>query len=161
MIINKKFFKVEKGYTLFELIIVVIILGIVSVLVVDLMSRQTEVLTRVFNNANLLGDGRRALEYLRRDLHGVSADSISIMTASNLTFQKSDGSTVQYARNAATLQRNGITLAENVLYDPFDYLDANQNFTASTANLVFVGINLQLGNSGESVQLEEIIFLRN
>ena len=67
MAIITKIFKVERGYTLFEVIIVIIILGIVSVLAINLMSRQTEVFTRVFNNAKLLSDAKRALEYIRRD----------------------------------------------------------------------------------------------
>ena len=161
MAIITKIFKVERGYTLFEVIIVIIILGIVSVLAINLMSRQTEVFTRVFNNAKLLSDAKRALEYIRRDLHGTSADSISSMTSSNLAFQKSDGSSINYVMNAATLQRNGLALAENLASNPFSYLDENQNLTASTSNLVFVKVNLHLGNSGESIQLEEIIFLRN
>jgi prepilin-type N-terminal cleavage/methylation domain-containing protein len=161
MAINCKIFKVERGYTLFEVIIVVIILSIVSVLAINLMSRQTEVFTSVFNDAKLLSDARKALEYIRRDLHGTSADSISSMTASNLAFQKSDGSSISYIINAATLQRNGIALAENIASNPFSYLDANQNLTASTSNLVFVKVNLNMGNLGESIQLEEIIFLRN
>jgi len=161
MTINNKRVSIEKGYTLFEVIIVVIILGVVSVLAINLMSRQTEVFTRIFNNSNLLSNARRAIEYIRRDLHGTSADSISTMTASNLTFQKSDGDAVNYVMNAATLQRNGLTLADNLVSNPFSYLDANQNVTASTADLVFVKVTLNLGNVGESVQLEEIVFLRN
>ena len=109
----------------------------------------------------ILSDAKRALEYIRRDLHGTSADSISSMTSSNLAFQKSDGSSINYVMNAATLQRNGLALAENIASNPFSYLDENQNLTASTSNLVFVKVNLHLGNSGESIQLEEIIFLRN
>jgi prepilin-type N-terminal cleavage/methylation domain-containing protein len=158
---NNKNCETEKGYTIFEVIIVVMILGVVSVLAMNLMGRQTEVFTRVFNNSYLLSDGRKVLEYIRRDLHGASADSISSMTASNLTIVKSDGSVINYVMNAATLQRNGVVMAENVLSNPFSYLDANQNLTASTANLVFVRVTLNLGNLGESVQLEEIIFLRN
>jgi len=161
MPINTKIFKVEKGYTLFEVVIVIIILGVISVLAINLMSSQTEVFTRVFNDAKLLSDAKRTLEYLRRDLHGISANSISSMTASNLAFQKSDGSSISYVMNASTLQRNGIALADNVTSDPFSYLDASRNSTASTSDLVFVRVDLQMGNLGESIQLEEIIFLRN
>jgi prepilin-type N-terminal cleavage/methylation domain-containing protein len=151
----------ENGFTLLEFIVVIIILGILSVGIVSLMNRQAETFSRVFTNSDLLSNGRKAIDLLRRDLHSVSPDSISTMTSSSLSFKNSDGNTISYTLSSSTLSRNGVTQAEYIQNNPFSYLDASQNTAATIADLVFIKVDLQMGKSTETVQLEELIFLRN
>ena len=158
---HPKIFKDESGFTLLELVTVLIVFGIISVVIVNLMSRQAETFTKVFNNSDLVSNGRKAIDQLRRDLHGVSAGNITTMTSSNLIFTDINGASINYSYSSSNLSRNDVTLAEHVTNNPFSYLDASQNVIYSNADLIFIKINLQLGKLTESVQLEELIYLRN
>ena len=161
MIRSQKSEHIPNGFTIFELAVVLVILGIVSVFAVTIMHNQATTFSKVFVNSDLMSDGRNVVEILRKDLHGLSPDSISTMTTGNLVFTKTDGSNITYSMYANALSRNGSVLAENLSTDPFSYLNAAQLATASTADLVFVSLNLQFQSSSESLVLQELIFLRN
>ena len=161
MIRCQKSTKNQKGFTIFELVIVIAILGVIAVFAVNIMHTQAVTFSNVFTNSGLLSDGRNALDMLRKDLHGLSPDSISTMTATNLTFTRQDGNTITYSMASNTLTRNSNILAENISANPFSYLNAAQGVTASKADLVFVSVNLQFQSYNESLALQELIFLRN
>jgi len=158
---NNKLLKNEKGFTLLELVVAASILGIVALFIVHLVNGQAQTFARVFNDSELLNNGKRAMDLLRRDLHGVAPASINTMTSSNLVFTKTSGESIEYTTASKTISRNGTVIAEYITNNPFSYLDANQSSTGSTAGLVFVKVNLVLGKLEESLQLEEIIYLRN
>lgn len=161
MVHYQKSAKNQKGFTIFELVVVIVILGVIAVFAVSIMHTQAATFSNVFINSDLLSNGRKALEVLRKDLHGLSPDSISTMTASDLIFTLPDGNTITYSMISNALTRNSNILAENISANPFSFLNAAQGVAASKTDLVFIRVNLQFQNYNETLALQELIFLRN
>lgn len=151
----------ENGFTLIETIIVITILGFVSLVLISLLTKQTQTFKNVFNRSDLLDGGKRAIEYLRKDLHSASADSIKTMNSNELNFTNSDGSPVQYIISSGNLLRNNAVISGSLINNPFSYLDSSLNVTNTSSNLKFVKLNMKFQNLNNYLQIDELIFLRN
>lgn len=151
----------QSGFSLPELITVIVVLGIISLITAGLIGSQTEAYMNIFNRSILNSEGRKTLDRLRIDLHELSPDSISIMQANQLSFTEMGGNTLEYQYVSNEIRRNAVTLVNNVQSAPFSYLDSAMVVTANPANLAFVRVNLNLSINGKTVQLEELIYARN
>lgn len=128
----------QKGATLIELIIVIIILSIITVGGAELL--------RLGFNAYATGQevveadwqGRLAMERMTRDLHTLR--SVSTATSSTFSFVDASGVTITYQVIGNQLQRNGLPLADNIQSIVFSYFDSNGNLTASNAAIRYIAI---------------------
>ena len=78
----------DKGFTLIEIIIVIVILCIVSAITIKFLVDSLRVYTMTVNQKTLFDEGKLALERMCRDIR--DARSISGTTASSITFVSED-----------------------------------------------------------------------
>jgi prepilin-type N-terminal cleavage/methylation domain-containing protein len=156
-----KYLYKENGFTLLELIMVIVIMGIMALVMTGIIGTQAQSFVSTFNSSSILHEGRRTIDMLRSDLHGLSADNINTMDADHLIFTDSDGNTLDYELSDSTLSRNGTITARFLKQNPFSYLDIDQSETAVTADVVFIKITLDFERYNEYHKHEEIVYLRN
>ena len=151
----------ERGYTLMELVLVITITIVLSVVVVDIIYLQAVSFNKTFNRSLLLGEWRKTLGQMRQDLQEIDPNNIKVMNNDRLTFSDFDGQTIDYAYTPDVLTRNGTKLADWVKSDPFQYLDESQNVTAISDSLTFIRVTLDFDRNGNTVQLSELLYIRN
>jgi prepilin-type N-terminal cleavage/methylation domain-containing protein len=89
-------FKSSKGFTMIEIIIVIIILSIISAITIKFLVDGLRIYTMTVNQKNLFDEGKLALERMCRDIR--DARSITTPAAGG------SGSTVTVLRSNATVQ---------------------------------------------------------
>jgi competence protein ComGF len=156
-----KFLKSQDGFTLMEAVIVILVVTVLSFIVVDIIYLQVVNFNQVFNRSILMSEWRRALSQLRVDVPEIVPDNIVTMQGNRLTFTDLDGKTIDYEYSSNKLKRNGVVTADWVQADPFKYLDKNQNITTDSDSLTFVRVTLDFDRNGKTVQMSELLYLRN
>ncbi len=156
-----KTLKNEFGFTLLELIVVVLIVGIIGAVVGNLIGNQAKIFNTIFNNSDLMDDGRNTIDLLRKDIHNLAADSISTMSSVALTFTDNSDATIEYYYLNNMLSRNGSVIAENLQEVPFKYLDATKSEVFVPDSLSLIQVTLNFRKHSESIKIEEVIFVRN
>lgn len=153
--------KRQGGFTLIEVIVTLVITGIIAVVAVDIIYLQARTYNQVFDRSLLINEARKAVVALRDDVQGIDPSKITSMEADRLTFQNFNGETIDYYFHAGQLDRNNKKLAEYVQTGPFQYLDKDENVTASAADLAFVRVQLNFTYGSNSTQFEELLYVRN
>ena len=154
-------FRNQSGYTLMEVVIVVVIISILAVVVVDIIYLQAVNFNQVFNRSILLAEWRKTLAQLRTDVQEIASDNITTMKSNRLTFINFDGQTTDYEYSSNVLNRNGNSIAEWVQSDPFQYLDGNQVTTTDSDSLAFIRVTLDFNRNGKTIELSELLYIRN
>jgi prepilin-type N-terminal cleavage/methylation domain-containing protein len=154
----------SKGFTLIEIIIVMVILSIVSAITIKFLVDSLKIYTMTVNQKTLFDEGKLALERICRDIRdaqsiitpnaGFSGSTIRI-TRTHATALDSAGADVRYRLTGSTLERwispNAYAIASNV-----------STFTVSRAasNEITIQLTLSLG-SGENVTLQTKVYPKN
>ena len=111
----------SKGFTLIEIIIVIVILSIVSAITIKFLVDSLSIYTMTVNQKTLFDEGKLALERMCRDLRdansittpssGGSSSSGTLLsfTRTHATAQDSAGDTIQFILSSGTLQRKAST----------------------------------------------------
>jgi prepilin-type N-terminal cleavage/methylation domain-containing protein len=162
-----------KGFTLIEIIVVIVILSIVSAIVIKFLFDGLRTYTMTVNQKTLFDEGKLALERMCRDIR--DAQSISVPAAggsgSVITFIRNDATAQDIASESITFQRNaGNSTLEKVKTSPAatrTMADNVNTFTvtrgaAATNNLneITLVINLLLA-TGENVALQTRVYPKN
>jgi prepilin-type N-terminal cleavage/methylation domain-containing protein len=147
-----------RGFTLIEMVMVMVILGILAGLTAPIFSQGLTAARLTTENLHTLAKLRYATERLVREIRQVnyngSGYDVTTMTASSLVFTKADtvNTTVSITSSGPNLTLaygtpsvSGL-LADEVSSINFAYYDANGAVTASSVDLAFVEINLTLQN---------------
>jgi len=154
----------EKGFTLIEIIVVIVILCIVSGITIKFLTDSLRIYTMTVNQKTLFDEGKLALERMCRDIR--DARSITGTTATSITFTRNDataqdgagenirfdlsGSTLRKVKNAGGAPENPIAMADNV-----------STFTVTNAtNEIQLQLTLSLA-SGENVTLQTKVYPKN
>lgn len=160
-----------KGFTLIELVIVIIIIGIAASTVGGLLLGTVKAWTFKFNRSDLLWDGRMAIDRMTREIRTIK-DNTSVTTASaaQLRFIDTGNKDITYSLSSTNLNRteNGTAnlLAENVSSLGFTYYDASGTVipiptVSPTTNIKRVRINLTLTKNGQTFYLQSDSMPRN
>ncbi len=144
----------QTGFTLIEMIMVILLLGIIGAVTVKVLSQgllavQTE---QLVNDA--VWQGQIAIQRMVREISMArSPADISTASADTFAFTDINGNTITYARGKTTLTRNGIALADGISSLTFSYQDRNGNTTAdaTTIRYVTISINVTLNNGNYTV----------
>ncbi len=167
------------GFTLFEMVLVVILLGILSTVGMTMISKSYST-TRFINNGNAnTSTARYAMDRISREMRQVTFDSntkallITDASPTQMSFTKSDflvQEMVQVHLSGTSLKLSNASvnldtvLAEHVSAFTLQYFDANMATpAASLGQIRFVQINLTLTDTGnaEPVTLHTLVALRN
>ena len=108
--------------------------------------------------------GRVAMERMLREVRNTASDCITTATATTFVFgtDLSDCNAINFSLAGATIERNGVDLADNVQSLAFTYYDANNDTpVADTANIQRVAIEIVSINSGETTRKYSEVYLAN
>jgi prepilin-type N-terminal cleavage/methylation domain-containing protein len=164
--------KKNKGFTLVELMIVIVIIGIAASIIGFMLLGTIRAWTFKFNRNDILWDGRLALDRMTREIRTIR-NTTSVTTASSAQFRFIDAGNkdITYSMSSTNLNRteNGAAnlLAENVSSLAFTYYDTNGNTIAvptvspAATNIRRVRINFTLTKNGENVYLRSEASTRN
>jgi len=153
----------RRGFTLIEIIIVIVILSIVSAITIKFLVDSLRVYTMTVNQKTLFDEGKLALERMCRDIR--DARSITGSTADSITFVRTNGTAQDIAGETIVFQRNaGASTLEKVKASPgvTTTLAANVSAFAVTdaTNEIQLQLTLQL-TSGENVTLQTKVYPKN
>jgi prepilin-type N-terminal cleavage/methylation domain-containing protein len=155
----------NKGFTLIEIIVVIVILSIVSAITVKFVIDSLRIYTMTVNQKTLFDEGKLALERMCRDIR--DAQSITSVTAGppgSITFTRTNATGFDAgppSPESITFRQNGNTL-EKVKGGTGWPMASNVNaFTlANATNEIQLQLTLQL-ISGENVTLQTKVYPKN
>ncbi|MDI6762671.1 MAG: prepilin-type N-terminal cleavage/methylation domain-containing protein [Thermodesulfobacteriota bacterium] len=158
--------ELQKGFTLIEIIIVIVILSIVSGITIKFLIDSLKIYTMTVNQKTLFDEGKLAMERMCRDIR--DANGITGTTASSITFTRAHttvqdvaGETIIFQLNAGTgtLQKDkSLPLPDP---PPVDMASNVTGFVVTNAtNEIQLRLTLQL-TSGESVRLQTKVYPKN
>lgn len=163
----------ERGFTLIEIIIVIVILSIVSAITIKFLTDGLRIYTMTVNQKTLFDEGKLVLERMCRDIRDAQNITVPAAGASNtlITFIRNNTTAQDGASESITFQRNaGNSTLEKVKTSPAAtsrMADNVNTFTvtrgaAATNNLneITLALNLLLG-TGEHVTLQTKVYPKN
>ena len=131
--------RAEQGFSLLELVIVMVIMGVISVVVSRILFQSFKTFIVSQNVSDIDWTGLLMVQTFTNDVHDIrSANDVSTISASTFTFVNTAGTTVTYAFSGSTLTRNSRTLAAGLQSFSFGYRDVNYNTTATPANVRYI-----------------------
>lgn len=133
------------GFTLLELMMVIVIMGIISVVVARIFSNFFQDFVTSQNISETDWRGLLVMNEFTNDVHNIrSANDISTISASGFSFVDMSGTSVTYSLSGSVLLRNSNTLANGVTGLTFAYFDNNYASTAAVANVRYITISTTL-----------------
>lgn len=131
-----------KGFTLIELIMVIVIMGVISVVIGRILFSSLQTFITSQNISDDDWQGLLSLNKFTNDVHNIrSANDILTVSASTFSFVDVTGNTVTYQLSGSSLLRGGITLASGVSSIAFSYYDKNYTVTATPTNVRYISFS--------------------
>ena len=161
------FLKSERGFTLIEIIIVIVILSIISAITIYFLINSLKIYTMTVNQKTLFDEGKLALERMCRDIRDARSISspASGGSGSLITFIRNNATAQDVAAESITFRLTGSTL-EKVKASPSatSAMAANVSiFTVTrgaTNDEITIVLTLSL-SSGENVTLQTKVYPKN
>lgn len=159
---SSKQIKRIQGVSLLEMIIVIILIGIIVQAFGPLMMNAARASQASIMYSNLYNQGLIAKLRLDRDLQSIRPPNFTL-NANSITLENVSGDTASYTLSGTNLQRNGYSLAQNVVLLNFDYYDINGNSTTNINDVRFIkySFTMQDNQTKTSETFSNVIFLRN
>jgi len=155
--------KHSRGFTLLELIIVILVLGIVAAVTAPMIYQAAVGSAKMYDLNQVETQGRLALERMSRELRLIRSNAASDLTlgTNQITFRDIDNNIVTYSISGNIIYRNGQPLANDVDSLTFTYQDANGAATVTNASVRYVTVVMSLTANNSTVTLENTVYLRN
>ena len=159
----------ERGFTLIEIIIVIVILAIVSGITIKLLTDSLRIYTMTVNQKNLFDEGKLALERMCRDIRDARSITTPLAGASGslITFTRNNATAQDAAAENITFQLTGTTLqkvktlpvATRSLASDVSTFTVTRGAGANTE--ITLLLNLLLVGTGENVSLQTKVYPKN
>lgn len=157
----------QRGFTLVELIVVIVVLGIVASM--GAMVLRDGILGYLSGRESTSADwqGRLALERITRELRNVAAPNYSNIAAtscgtSTFAFSDIDAAPISYTQSTSTLLRNGQPIADNVSGLRFYCLQNDgQTYTTTPSAVYYVGVSMIVSTANASTTYRSMVRPRN
>ena len=148
-----------KGFTLIEMIVVIVILCIVSAISIKFLVDSLRVYTMTVNQKTLFDEGKLALERMCRDIR--DASSISATTATSITFVRTNATAQDSAGESITFQLTGSSLQKVKAATGYTMANNVTSFAVTNAtNEILLTLTLSR-TSGENVTLQTKVYPKN
>ncbi|MFN3234303.1 MAG: type II secretion system protein [Gammaproteobacteria bacterium] len=158
----------QSAFTLIEVVVVILILGIVAAIAAPIISKMSQ---STYTQQKLMGNiqqGRNALLRITEDLRNMvaigSSVSISSGHSSEITFQDAEGDTITYDVSSSNLERNNELLAQGVSSGDLDfyYYNGSGSLTNTKSDIRYVKVSFTMSDSsGTSIPFSSLVYLRN
>jgi prepilin-type N-terminal cleavage/methylation domain-containing protein len=160
--------ELQRGFTLIEIIVVIVILCIVSAITIKFLVDSLRIYNMTVNQKTLLDEGKSALERMCRDIR--DANTIIATGASSVAFKRTHATTggdganenIRFDLTGTTLRKaKGVSGVDGSGGTPYTLAD---NVTAFTVAYATYEIQLQLTlqlTSGENVTLQTKVHPKN
>lgn len=127
----------HSGFTLMELVVSIILMGIIGTIVFTIMANQSMTFNRVFNQTDAIFDARNTMRILRTDIRNLDFENIVKMESGDLQFNNDSGNLVKYEVSGGSLLRNGTSILDDLNENPFTFLNSDKDATSSTDSVRF------------------------
>jgi prepilin-type N-terminal cleavage/methylation domain-containing protein len=150
-------FKSSKGFTLIELVVVIVILSIVSAITIKSLTDSLKIYTMTVNQKTLFDEGKLALERMCRDIR--DANLITSPTAGNsgnlITFRRTNntGPSQDTANETITFQKTGSNLEKVKAATPYVIAENVSTFTVTRDSGNEIQLFLELSSASAGVTL--------
>jgi prepilin-type N-terminal cleavage/methylation domain-containing protein len=164
-----------KGFSMIELIMVIVVAGIISVAVAPIFFGGFQAFFTAQNYADMNAQAELAMDRMAREIRGIDPsqdlDSATLPTASQLKFHIYNGTAqaawVTYSLSGTNLMRNTDTLAINMSSLAFAYYKSDGTALtppltlAQAQSIWLVRVAVQAAGGSLSESLRTTIFLRS
>lgn len=154
--------RTTKGFTLIEMLVVMVITGIVTAIAATMLSAG---FTSYFTGVNVTSLNNQAIiAMLRISKELQQATRFSAINSTNTTFTTTDGTTITYNWTSPNLTRTGAsaqTLSNQMTSFSLAYYQSNFSATATLTAVRAITISMTLSNGNETVSLLNTVFLNN
>jgi prepilin-type N-terminal cleavage/methylation domain-containing protein len=164
--------ELERGFTLIEIIIVIVILSIISAISIKFLVDSLRIYTMTINQKTLFDEGKLALERMVRDIRDAQAmaepdagETVSDVriTRTNATAQDAAGEAIRFVLSGTTLQRRkslpSVTLT-NLASNVSTFAVTRGTAATHNANEITILLTLSL-TSGENLTLRTKVYPKN
>lgn len=150
------------GFTLLELVIVMVLISIMAAMSSRLILQGVNSYTKSQTISTTDWQGSYALDHMTREIRSLDSSSdITTATASQFSFTDGTNTAITYQVTGGNLVEGANTLASNASSVVFTYYDRSGAVT-STVNLIrFVQIVLTLTNSNYTYAYKTTVYLAN
>lgn len=153
----------QSGFTLIEMIMVIVILGIVATVAGQMLAASfySYLAAEALSEAD--GQAHVAMARLQRELQHIrSTADLATMGASQISYTAMDGTAVTINQAGTQLQRNGQPLAEGIGALSFTYLQADaQAVATAAADVRYVAVAMTQTHKGVNRSLAALVYARN
>jgi prepilin-type N-terminal cleavage/methylation domain-containing protein len=140
------------GFTLIEMVATIVIIGIISVVLGQILFQSYATFRTAKNAAMVDWQGYIAMERMANDIHTIrSINDITSAQSTQLSFINMSNSTVSYQFSGASLLRNSIVLATGISSFSFAYYDQNGAVTSTPSAIRYIAISFVATADGISV----------
>lgn len=158
----RRFYTNQQGMSLFELVVGLTLMGIVMMLALVIISLNANMVSLSYNNTMNRASLSSTLSVLRTDVQKLSPDSVIHAESNQLSFYSIDGEYVNYQKSQDKLYRNSDLLLENLVDDPFQYLNDSLNVVESVdEDFTYLRVTLKIEKKGQIIRASELFYLRN
>ncbi|MHB8483676.1 MAG: PilW family protein [Nitrospiria bacterium] len=159
----------QKGFTMVELAIVIVLIGIIAMTASLLIGQAAQTYQKEDNYSAVLNQGRLALEKMAREIRMIKssgAGDLTACTATTLSFTDIMGNIAVYSFSGATITENingagANVLADNLSVFSFSYLDNSGAVPASCSAIWTIILNLTPAQGGETLPVRVTVHPRN
>lgn len=154
----------QKGFTLVEMILVIIILSIIATVGSQVMSNGFTAYLSGRDMIDAEWQGRYAMQRMARELRDVRSATAGdlVMGTNQITFTDINANTITYALASTTLTRNGTALADGVTALEFYYIQDDGIVTAAAATDVsYITVNIDVSLNGSNYSLRNTLHPRS
>ena len=156
----------QEGFTLIELVITIVLVGIMAGIGALLIGEGTRAYISADVRADLTNQGRIAIERMAREIRQIrsrtSLDIPGCCSATSLSFNDIVGNAIVYDVAGNTVRRNATPLASgDAVSLGFTYYQSNGTPAVTAATVWVIQINLTVTKNGESQPLRIRVHPRN
>ena len=154
-------YRAQQGFTLIEMALVIVLLGLISAAVVRFYSQQLIATQTMQNVSDAFWQARLAMERMVIDIRSIrSTNAITTNTSNTLAFTDINNSTYTYTLSGTNLLCNSRVLASGVNSLAFSYYDKTGAITATLANIRYIRIAINVTKNNTNINLTTSVYLR-
>jgi len=151
---------IASGFTLFETVMVIVLVGIIATLAAPLMLNSARSTSIQYDLSTVFGQGQNAANIMTTSLRNLK--TILNARANAIRFEDIDGNTITYnVNNNQILRQSGNVLATNTSSLSFAYLDSSANPTQTLTDVRYITFSFTMTSNGQNHTYTDTVFLRN